>query len=160
MTFLVSTVFLDCSVDTAAGPVSVGAMICYDREFPESARALMLGGAELILVPSASSIGVHRLAAGARCGPGPGRTWSAWRWRTTPAPNPAIPWRTTESPVWTGRSRDTLVVAAGEREGIFPAHFDLRSCGTIDAGRPGATHSAAECALKAELQRLCRWTVA
>ena len=42
-----------CALDTAAGPVRVGAMICYDREFPESARLLMLGGAELILVPNA-----------------------------------------------------------------------------------------------------------
>ena len=33
-------------LDTAEGPVKVGAMICYDREFPESARILMLQGAE------------------------------------------------------------------------------------------------------------------
>ena len=39
-------------------PVSVvGAMICYDRGFPESARILMLKGAELILVPNASDLG-------------------------------------------------------------------------------------------------------
>jgi predicted amidohydrolase len=40
-------------LDTAAGPVKVGIMICYDREFPESARSLMLGGAEIVLVPNA-----------------------------------------------------------------------------------------------------------
>jgi predicted amidohydrolase len=28
-----------CTLDTAGGPIKVGAMICYDREFPESARA-------------------------------------------------------------------------------------------------------------------------
>jgi N-carbamoylputrescine amidase len=28
-------------------------MICFDREFPESARALMLGGAEVIVTPNA-----------------------------------------------------------------------------------------------------------
>ena len=33
--------------------MTVGAMICYDREFPESARILMLRGAELVLVPNA-----------------------------------------------------------------------------------------------------------
>lgn len=43
-------------LDTAAGPVKVGAMICYDREFPESARLLMLQGAELILTPNACSL--------------------------------------------------------------------------------------------------------
>lgn len=37
-------------------------MICYDREFPESARLLMLQGAELILVPNACPMGVNRLA--------------------------------------------------------------------------------------------------
>jgi N-carbamoylputrescine amidase len=36
------------AIDTAAGPVKVGAMICFDREFPETARMLMLGGAELV----------------------------------------------------------------------------------------------------------------
>ena len=32
--------------------VKIGIMICYDREYPESARVLMLKGAEIILVPN------------------------------------------------------------------------------------------------------------
>lgn len=32
--------------------IKIGIMICYDREYPESARILMLKGAELILVPN------------------------------------------------------------------------------------------------------------
>lgn len=32
--------------------VKIGVMICYDREYPESARVLMMKGAELILVPN------------------------------------------------------------------------------------------------------------
>lgn len=32
--------------------VKIGIMICYDREYPESARILMLKGAEMILVPN------------------------------------------------------------------------------------------------------------
>ena len=32
--------------------VKIGIMICYDREYPESARILMLKGAEIILVPN------------------------------------------------------------------------------------------------------------
>lgn len=40
----------------------VGAMICYDREQPESARILMLEGAELILVPNACYFDPIRLA--------------------------------------------------------------------------------------------------
>ena len=49
-------------LDTAAGNVRVGAMICYDREFPESARILMLKGAELMLVPNACPMEINRLA--------------------------------------------------------------------------------------------------
>jgi predicted amidohydrolase len=43
------------------GFVRVGMMICYDREFPESARILMLKGAEIILVPNASAMNAARL---------------------------------------------------------------------------------------------------
>ena len=32
--------------------IKIGIMICYDREYPESARVLMLKGAEIILVPN------------------------------------------------------------------------------------------------------------
>lgn len=32
--------------------IKLGIMICYDREYPESARILMLKGAEIILVPN------------------------------------------------------------------------------------------------------------
>lgn len=54
--------FYTAGLDTAQGPVQVGAMICYDREFPESARILMLKGAELILVPNACPMEINRLA--------------------------------------------------------------------------------------------------
>lgn len=40
-------------LDYGRGKVNIGSMICYDREFPESARILMLNGAEIILVPNA-----------------------------------------------------------------------------------------------------------
>ena len=49
-------------LDTADGTVKVGAMICYDREFPESARILMLNGAEVILVPNACPMEINRLS--------------------------------------------------------------------------------------------------
>ncbi len=42
-----------CELETANGSLKVGMMICYDREAPESARILMLNGAELILTPNA-----------------------------------------------------------------------------------------------------------
>jgi N-carbamoylputrescine amidase len=46
---------------TSQGSVEVGAMICFDREFPESARILMLNGAEIILTPNACHLDDHRL---------------------------------------------------------------------------------------------------
>ncbi len=41
--------------------VQLGAMICYDREFPESGRLLSVMGAELILVPNACILDRHRV---------------------------------------------------------------------------------------------------
>lgn len=43
--------------------IKLGIMICYDREYPESARILMLKGAELILVPNDCVSMVPRLNA-------------------------------------------------------------------------------------------------
>lgn len=54
--------FAVTDLDTAKGTVMVGAMICYDREFPESARLLMLKGAELVLVPNACPMEINRLS--------------------------------------------------------------------------------------------------
>lgn len=54
--------FYVADLNTRHGTVKVGAMICYDREFPESARILMLKGAEIILVPNACPMEINRLA--------------------------------------------------------------------------------------------------
>lgn len=54
--------FYVTDLDTEQGIVCIGAMICYDREFPESARILMLKGAELVLVPNASPMEINRLS--------------------------------------------------------------------------------------------------
>ena len=50
------------TLDTDKGPLEVGAMICYDRENPESARILAIKGAELVLVPNACVFEEHRIA--------------------------------------------------------------------------------------------------
>ena len=47
---------------TESGTVKVGAMICFDRVFPEGARILMLKGAEIILVPNACPMEINRLS--------------------------------------------------------------------------------------------------
>ncbi|WEJ08768.1 carbon-nitrogen hydrolase family protein (plasmid) [Sinorhizobium sp. K101] len=53
--------FYVAPLHTRSSPVIVGAMICYDREFPEAARILALKGAEIVLVPNACHLDDHRL---------------------------------------------------------------------------------------------------
>ena len=53
--------FYVATLDTRHGEIEVGAMICYDMEFPESARILMLKGAELILAPTSCDMNVIRM---------------------------------------------------------------------------------------------------
>ena len=55
--------FHTANLDFGRGSVKIGSMICFDREFPESARILMLKGAELILAPNACPMEINRLAA-------------------------------------------------------------------------------------------------
>lgn len=54
--------FYVVDLDIEGNSVKIGAMICYDREFPESARILMLKGAEIILVPNACPMEINRIS--------------------------------------------------------------------------------------------------
>jgi predicted amidohydrolase len=45
--------FATATIDTRSGPLTLGLMICMDREYPEAARALSQAGAEIALVPNA-----------------------------------------------------------------------------------------------------------
>lgn len=53
--------FKTCELDYGRGKVKLGTMICFDRDFPESARILMLQGSEIILVPNACYMSKIRL---------------------------------------------------------------------------------------------------
>ena len=55
--------FYVADLDFGRDKVKIGSMICFDREFPESARILMLKGAELILAPNACPMEINRLSA-------------------------------------------------------------------------------------------------
>ena len=116
--------FHTAALDTAAGPVQVGAMICYDREFPESARVLMLQGAEIILTPNSCDLEPNRMLQF--------RTRAYENMVGVAMANYAAPSCNGHSAAFDpiafdaqGRSRDTLVVEAGEQEGIYLAAFDL-----------------------------------
>ncbi len=113
-------------LNTAEGTVKIGAMICHDREFPEPARILMLGGAELILVPNACELEANRL--------GQFRARAYENMVGAAMTNYASPQENGHSVAFDpmafdgqGRSHDTLVVEAGEAEGVYLAAFDLDS---------------------------------
>jgi len=113
-----------CTLDTAHGPVKAGAMICYDREFPESARILMLKGAEIILTPNACALEANRL--------GQFRARAYENMVGVAMANYAGPGGEGHSVAYDpiaftadGHSRDTLVVEAGASEGVYLAPFDL-----------------------------------
>ena len=119
--------FYVADLDTAKGTVKVGAMICYDREFPESARILMLKGAELVLVPNACPMEINRISQLR------GRAYENMIAIATvnyPAGQPDCNGHSTAFdgvvyPVDGSGGRDTLILEAGEDEGIYYADFDL-----------------------------------
>lgn len=119
--------FCTAELDTVCGPVQIGAMICYDREFPESARVLMLQGAELVLVPNACPMEMNRLSQlRARAY----ENMMALATVNYPSPHPDCNGHST---VYDGvaylpeleGSRDTCILEAGEAEGIYLAELDL-----------------------------------
>jgi len=119
--------FYVTTLDTACGGVKTGAMICYDREFPESARILMLKGAELILVPNACPMEINRLSQLR------GRAYENMLAIATCNYPSAVSDCNGGSSVFDGvayvpeldGSRDTCILQAGEEEGIYLAELDL-----------------------------------
>ncbi len=119
--------FYVTDLDTARGPVRVGAMICYDREFPESARLLMLKGAELILTPNACPMELNRLSQ-LRA-----RAFENMLAVATCSYPDSVPDCNGGSSVFDGvaylpeaeGSRDTCLLQAGGEEGVCVAGLDL-----------------------------------
>ena len=120
--------FYVTDLDTAQGTVKVGAMICYDREFPESARILMLQGAELILVPNACPMEINRLSQ-LRA-----RSYENMLAVATCNYPENVPDCNGRSTVFDGvaylpdeeGSRDTCILEADGSEGIYIAELDLK----------------------------------
>lgn len=114
-------------LNTAEGSVKVGAMICYDREFPESARILMLKGAELILVPNACPMEINRLSQLR------GRAYENMCAIATANYPQGQPDCNGHSTVFDGVAylpdevapRDTCLLEAPEAEGLYLAELDL-----------------------------------
>lgn len=116
-----------CTLNTAQGEVKIGFMICYDREFPESARILMLQGAEIILTPNACTLDAGRI--------GQFRTRAFENMVGVAMTNYAAPQYNGHSIAFDavsylepdGKPCNPLLVEAGEREGIYMAQFDLNN---------------------------------
>jgi predicted amidohydrolase len=122
--------FYVSNLNTEAGEIKIGAMICYDREFPESARVLMLKGAEIIVVPNACPIEENRKSQL--------RTRAFENMLGIAMTNYAggKPDCNGHSLAYDGmaygeispgnfEARDSLVVEAGEAEGIYMAGFNI-----------------------------------
>lgn len=122
--------FYVCDLDTEAGPVKIGAMICYDREFPESARVLMLKGAEIILTPNACELEENRLTqfrarayenmAGLAMA-----NYAAPKCNGHSVAFDGMAYTEPQDEGGDGASRDMLIIEAGEQEGIYLAEFNL-----------------------------------
>lgn len=114
-------------LNTESGTINVGSMICFDREFPESARILMLKGAELILAPNACPLEINRLSvlrarayenmlAVATCNYPQGQPDCNGH----SALFDGVPWLPDQPGV-----RDMCVFEAPEEEGIYVAELDV-----------------------------------
>jgi predicted amidohydrolase len=111
-----------CTLEGIEGQVTVGAMICADREFPEAATQLMLNGAELVIVPNACTWDEIRTAGfktravdnlvGIAMTNYPGVN------RGSSQAHSCVAWRS-------GLPTDTLITKAGEQEQILLATFDV-----------------------------------
>ena len=119
--------FYVSTLNTKQGDVLVGSMICYDREFPESARILMLKGAEIILVPNACPMEINRISQLR------GRAYENMLGIVTvnyPLGKPDCNGHSTAFdgvaylPELEG-SRDTMLIDCGETEGIYFVEFDM-----------------------------------
>lgn len=119
--------FYVTDLDLGRGTIRAGAMICFDREFPESARILMLKGAEVILAPNACPMEINRLAAL--------RTRAYENMLTVatcnyPKGQPDCNGRSTvfDGVAWLEDEpgvRDMCILEAAEEEGIYLAEIDM-----------------------------------
>lgn len=105
----------------AADSVKLGAMTCFDREFPESARTLMFKGAEIILVPNACYLEYDALVDDVRTAQIRARAFE--NMVGIALTNYPVPLNDGHSCAFDPAGK--TLVRAEEQEGIFLATFDL-----------------------------------
>jgi predicted amidohydrolase len=124
--------FYVVDVNTENGELKIGAMICYDREFPESARILMLKGAEIILVPNACSIEINRKSQlRTRAFENMvGIAMANYAEGKVDCNGHSLAYdgiAYAETDCYNNGPRDTLIVEAGGSEGIYMAEFNIKN---------------------------------
>lgn len=107
--------FYVCNLPVNNDTVKLGIMTCFDREFPESARILMLKGAELVLTPNACTLEEKRLNQFQTRA-----VENAFGVAMTNYPEPS---QNGHSCAYDGDGDKLLV--AGEEEGVFMASFNM-----------------------------------
>jgi predicted amidohydrolase len=108
-------------IETSAGAVRVGLMICMDREFPEAARALSSKGAEIALVPNCCALANDPDCGDVRIAQMRGRaleTVMGIAVANYPAPR-------CDGHSFTVDARGQIIVMAGTSPGLSVAEFDL-----------------------------------
>ena len=119
--------------------VRVGLMICFDREFPEPARALAADGAELILVPNSCRLTDDRVfqfrarAFENKC------AVAMANYATEGGRSCAFSGMVCDAD---GRELDQRVLEAGPEPGVLLADFDLRELRAYRAREPWGPPSA------------------
>lgn len=107
--------FYVCDLPVRGDTIKLGIMICFDREFPESARILMLKGAELVLTPNACNLEKKRIN----------------QFQTRAVENAmAVAMANYSAPSQNGHScafdaNGDRILVAGEKEGVFIVAFNM-----------------------------------
>ena len=113
--------FRSADIQTSAGPVRVGMMICMDREFPEGARSLSRAGTELALVPNCCTLATDKTQSDVRIAQARGRAFEMVMGIAVtnyPAPH-------ADGHSFAVDPNGTVIAMAGDSTGLTMATFDL-----------------------------------
>lgn len=113
--------FRVAGIQTSAGPVKIGLMICMDREYPEAARALSRAGAEIALVPNCCELASDQTMGDVRIAQARGRAFEmvmGIALANYPAPR-------SDGHSFAVDALGKVITIAGDSAGLALADFDL-----------------------------------
>jgi deaminated glutathione amidase len=125
------------------GGLRVGVLICYDIRFPEHARALAAGGADLIVVPAGWAAGLFKEEHWVTLLRARAIENTVWLAAADQVPDPAEP--ATRAPTGVGRSllvdpMGTVRLDLGSRPGIGVGEVDTKLTAEVRAALPVLEH--------------------